>query len=127
MRKNYSSGSLWEDKVGYSRMVKVGNFIEVAGTTASSGGEIVAVGSAFGQTRFILNKIDGLLKKAGSSLEDVIRTRIYITNIKDWEDVGKAHHIFFSNIKPATTLVEISGLVHPDMLVEIEVTAYTGD
>lgn len=125
-RKNYSSNAPWEDVVGYSRAVRIGNLIEVAGTTAVSKGEVIAKGSAFGQTRFILNKIDGILQQAGSSLNDVVRTRMYVTHIKDWEQVGKAHGIFFGTIKPASTLVEVSALVDPDMLVEIEVTAIIG-
>jgi enamine deaminase RidA (YjgF/YER057c/UK114 family) len=122
-RTNYTTGAKWEDIVGYSRAVRVGNVIEVAGTTAVSNGEVVAKGSAFGQTRYIFNLIDEVLGNLGSSLEDVVRTRIYVTNIKDWENVGKAHHIFFSKTKPASTLVEVSALIDPELLVEIEVTA----
>ncbi|MEM1320798.1 MAG: RidA family protein [Bacteroidota bacterium] len=122
-RINYSSGAKWEDIVGYSRAVQVGSTIEVAGTTAVSNGDVVAKGSAFGQARFILNKIDGLLREAGSSMDHVVRTRMYVTNIEDWEDIGKAHHIFFAEVKPAATMVEVSRLIHPDLLVEIEVTA----
>ena len=122
-RKNYTSGAKWEDIVGYSRAVKVGNVIEVSGTTAVSNGEVIAKGSAFGQARYIFNLIEGVLKEAGSSMEDVVRTRMYVTDINDWEEVGKAHHIFFADVKPASTMVEVSGLINPEMLIEIEVTA----
>ena len=122
-RTNYTSGAKWEDLVGYSRAVKVGNTIEVAGTTAVSNGEVVAKGSAFGQTRAILNKIEKALIQAGSSMNDVVRTRIYVTDISNWEDIGKAHHIFFKDVKPACTMVEVSGLIDPEMLLEIEATA----
>jgi len=119
----FTSGSPWESKVGYSRAVKVGNLIEVSGTTAVSNGEVVAKGSAFGQTRFILNLISSILQKAESSIDEVIRTRMYVTNIGDFEQVGMAHSIFFKEVKPASTLIEVSALVDPEMLVEIEVTA----
>lgn len=122
-RINYTTGAKWEDLVGYSRAVQVGNTIEVAGTTAVSNGEVVAKGSPFGQTRAILNKIEATLKQAGSSMDDVVRTRIFVTDIRFWEEVGKAHSIFFKDVKPASTMVEISKLIDPEMLVEIEVTA----
>jgi len=122
-RTNYTSGAKWEDLVGYSRAVKVGNTIEVAGTTAVSNGEVVAKGSAFGQARAILNKIEAALVEAGSSMNDVVRTRIYVTDINNWEDIGKAHHIFFKDVKPACTMVEVSALIDPEMLLEIEATA----
>ncbi|MCB0652289.1 MAG: RidA family protein [Saprospiraceae bacterium] len=122
-RTNYTTGAKWEDIVGYSRAVRIGNVIEVSGTTAVSNGEVVAKGSAFGQARYILNTIEEVLMNLGSCVEDVVRTRIYVTNIKDWEDIAKAHHIFFQKVKPASTMVEVSALIDPEMLVEIEVTA----
>ena len=122
-RKNYSSGAKWEDIVGYSRAVQVGDLIEVAGTTAFKDGEIIGKGNAFEQARFIFNLIEGVLTRAGASMEAVVRTRIYLTNIKDWEEVAKVHHLFFADIKPACTVVEVSALVDPDMLLEVEVTA----
>ncbi|KAA3631961.1 MAG: RidA family protein [Bacteroidetes bacterium] len=122
-RTKYTTGAKWEDIVGYSRAVRIGNTIEVAGTTAVSDGEVVAKGSAFGQARFILNKIEDVLMNLGSGMEDVVRTRIYVTNIQDWQEIAKAHHMFFAETKPASTMVEVSALVDPEMLVEIEVTA----
>ncbi len=118
-----TSGAKWEEIVGYSRAVKIGNRIEVAGTTAVEGDEIVGKGDAYFQTRFIIQKIEQALKEAGAGLEDVIRTRMYVTDISRWEEIGRAHGEFFRDIKPASTMVEVKGLVHPDMLVEIEVTA----
>ena len=125
-RTNYSSNAPWEERVGYSRAVRIDNVIEVAGTTAYSNGAVVAKGSPYGQARFILNKIDSVLKEAGGSLEDVVRTRIYVTDISFWDHIGQVHGIFFKDIRPASTLVEVSALVDPDMLVEIEVTAIVG-
>jgi enamine deaminase RidA (YjgF/YER057c/UK114 family) len=123
-RKNYSSGAQWEDIVGYSRAVKIGNIVEVAGTTSVIDGKVEGIGDAYIQAKIILEKIRKVLEEAGASLGDVIRTRMYVTNISLWEDVGRAHGEFFKDIKPASTLVEISSLVNPDMLVEIEATAY---
>lgn len=124
MRKNYSSGAKWEDIVGYSRAVRVGNIIEVAGTTATNEkSEIVGKNDPYAQTKLILEKIEKALIEAGANLKDVVRTRIYVTDISKWEEIGKAHGEFFREIKPATALVEVSGLVNPDMLVEIEATA----
>jgi len=122
-KKLISSGAKWEDIVGYSRAVKIGNQIEVAGTTAIENDEIVGPGDAYLQTKFIIQKIEKALTEAGAGLKDVIRTRIYVTDISQWEEIGKAHGEFFRNIKPASTMVEVKGLVSPDMLVEIEATA----
>jgi len=122
-RVNFSSGSPWEDKVGYSRAVKVNNVIEVAGTTATKDGEILGKGDPYQQTEYILSKIDEILKELGSEMSDVVRTRMYVVNINHWEEIGKAHYKFFKNIKPAATMVEVKSLIDPDLLVEIEVTA----
>ena len=122
-RKNYASGAVWEDIVGYSRAVRIGEVVEVAGTTASRAGSVLHAGNAYLQTQEIIQIAKEVLERAGSKLEEVIRTRMYITDIKDWEQVGKAHGEAFGDIRPATTIVEVSGLVHSDMLVEIEFTA----
>jgi enamine deaminase RidA (YjgF/YER057c/UK114 family) len=127
-RLNLSSGSKWEDIVGYSRAVRVGNIIEVAGTTAvDENGVLRGDGDPFEQTRFILEKIGKVLQKAGASLDDVVRTRIYCTDITRWEEIGRAHGEFFSVIKPVTSMVEVSKLISPELLVEIEVTAIIPD
>jgi enamine deaminase RidA (YjgF/YER057c/UK114 family) len=122
-RVNFSSGSIWEDKVGYSRAVKVNNVIEVAGTTATKDGEILGKGDPYQQTEYILSQIDEILRELGSEMTDVVRTRMYVVNINHWEEIGKAHYKFFKNIKPAATMVEVKSLFDPDLLVEIEVTA----
>ncbi|MFT3678770.1 MAG: RidA family protein [Ferruginibacter sp.] len=123
MRQNVSSGSPWEDIVGYSRAVKVGNVIEVAGTTAMDGDLLVGKGDVYMQTRFILTKIEKALNELGASMSNVVRTRMFVTNIEEWELVGKAHGEFFAKIKPVATMVEVSRLINADLLVEIEVTA----
>ncbi|MBL7872681.1 MAG: RidA family protein [Cyclobacteriaceae bacterium] len=123
MRVNYSSGAKWEDIVGYSRAVKIGNTLEISGTVATEGSEVVAKGDFYGQTKYILEKIEKVLKQAGFELKDVVRTRIYVTDIGFWDVVGKAHGEFFSTIKPVTSLIEVSGLIDQDYLVEIEITA----
>jgi len=122
-RKLISSGSNWENIVGYSRAVKVGNLVEVSGTTAVDGDKIVGKGDVYEQTVFILEKIKKILQEAGSSLEDVVRTRMFVTDISKWQEVGKAHALFFKNIKPVTSMIEVSSLIDKELLVEIEVTA----
>jgi len=126
-RTNVSSGTIWEDKIGYSRAVRIGNLIEVSGTAAIDRDRIVAPGDPYQQTRFIIQKIEKALEDAGGSLSDVIRTRIYVTNIKDWAAVGKAHGEYFQDIKPATTMVEVKSLIDPNFVVELEATAYLKD
>ena len=122
-RINISSGTTWEDIVGYSRAVRIGNVIEVAGTTAvDENGEVIG-GNAAEQTKFILSKIEKALAAAGATLNDVVRTRLFVTNIADWEAIGSVHGLFFKDIKPAGTMVEVKSLISPDLLVEIEVTA----
>lgn len=122
-RTNYSSGAKWEDIVGYSRAVKIGNTIEISGTVAVENDELVGKGDAYLQTKTILQKVEKVLQELGASLQNVVRTRIYVTDISQWEEVGRAHGEFFRDIKPATSMVEISALIEPDYLVEIEVTA----
>jgi len=122
-RINISSEAPWEDIVGYSRAVVIGDRIEVSGTTAMVIGKVAGIEDYYLQTKIILNKISESLNKAGSELSDVVRTRIYVCDISKWEEVGKAHGEFFKHIKPAATMVEVSGLIDKDLLVEIEVTA----
>ncbi len=123
-RTNYSSGVKWEDIVGYSRAVKVGNTIEVTGTVAvNENNELVGGNSAYKQTRFILQKIEKVLAQAGASLKDVVRTRMFVTDISLWEEYGKAHGEFFEHIKPCTSMIEVKGLIAPEYLIEIEATA----
>ena len=123
-RINISSGTKWEEIVGYSRAVRIGNIIEVAGTTAvDEAGQVVGPGDPAKQTQFILSKIEKALKAAGAALEDVVRTRMFVTNIADWEAIGRVHGEYFRDIQPAATMVEVKSLISPELLVEIEVTA----
>jgi enamine deaminase RidA (YjgF/YER057c/UK114 family) len=122
-RKQVGSGSPWEDKVGYCRAIRVGNIIEVAGTTAVDGDKLVGKDDLYAQTKFVLEKIEKALKDLGGSLEDVVRTRSFVTDISRWQEFGRAHGEKFSNIKPVSTLVEVKALIDPELLIEIEVTA----
>ena len=122
-RKNFSSGAKWEDIVGYSRAVQMGNTMEISGTVALDENGIVGKGDFYQQTKFIFQKIEKILAQGDFALADVVRTRMYVTDISHWEEVGKAHGEFFRSIKPATSMIQVIGFIEPDYLVEIEVTA----
>ena len=123
-RINISSGAKWEDIVGYSRAVKIGNVIEVAGTTAvDEDGNTVGVNDPYEQTRYALSKIEKALQAAGATMKDVVRTRMFVTDISKWEDIGRAHGEFFREVKPTASMIEVKGLISPELLVEIEATA----
>jgi enamine deaminase RidA (YjgF/YER057c/UK114 family) len=123
-RKQVSSGTIWEDKVGYSRAIRTGNTIEVSGTTAiDEYNKVVGLEDAFVQTCYIIEKAETAIKSLGGSLSNVVRTRIFTTDISLWESIGKAHGKYFERIKPVTTMVEVSRLIEPELLVEIEFTA----
>ena len=126
-RINYSSGSKWEDIVGYSRAVKIGNIVEVTGTVASGeNGEVIGEGDAYLQTKYIYQKIEAVLERAGAEMKDVVRVRMFVTDISRWQEYGRAHSEFFKEIKPCNTMVEINALIEPGYLIEIEATAILG-
>ena len=127
MRTNWSSNTLWEESFGYSRAVQIGNTIELSGTTASEDDKVIGLGDVTLQTEYIIKKIEHTLVEAGFSLKDVVRTRIFMTDVSHWEEVAKVHSYLFEDVMPACTLVEVSNLIHPDLLIEIEATAIKED
>ncbi|MBO9633876.1 MAG: RidA family protein [Chitinophagaceae bacterium] len=123
-RTNYSSGAKWEDIVGYSRAVRVGNFIEVTGTVAvDDNGKVVGLNNPYEQTKYAYQKIEKVLAQAGASLKDVVRCRMFVTDIKQWEEYGRGHAEFFRDIKPCLSMIEVSALIEQEFMVEIEVSA----
>lgn len=126
-RQNISSGAKWEDIVGYSRVVRVGTIVEVTGTVAVRDGKTVGINNPYEQTKCSLEIIKEYLEKAGAKLEDVIRTRMFVTDISKWEEIGKAHGEVFGKIKPTTSMIEVSSLIDPEYLVEIEASAIVSD
>jgi enamine deaminase RidA (YjgF/YER057c/UK114 family) len=125
-RVRASTGSPWESIVGYSRAIRVGNIVEVAGTTAMKDGKVVGVNDAYQQTKHILQTIEEALKQVGATMADVVRTRMFVTDITKWEEIGRAHGEYFKDIRPVATMVEVSALIDPDLIVEIEVQAIVG-
>lgn len=124
MRENISSGTKWESEIGYSRLVKIGSFISISGTTAvDEHGNIIGLEDSYEQTRYIIQKIEKTLRQVNASLSNIIRTRIFTTRIDEWELIGNAHVEFFKEIKPATTMVEVKGLIQPELIVEMEADA----
>ena len=125
-RINLSTNTIWEGKVAYSRGVRVGDMVEISGTVANDGKGPVHIGDAYQQTLFILDKIEKSLNALGAKRSEITRTRVYLTNMKDWDDAGKAHGLFFNEINPASAMIQVAGLASPDYLIEIEATAVIG-
>lgn len=127
-RQHISSGTPWEDKLGYSRALRVGNMVFVSGTTASDeAGQVVGKGDAYAQTKYAIEKIGRALEEAGASLQDAVRVRMYVTDISQWEAIGTAYSEFFKEVRPTSTMVEVSGLIDPEHLIEVEVEAVIGE